>query len=76
MNDWYDHKVLRYDEVPHNRFCVGCLFTSIMMTVAGAIFYTIKSTLWGDCEPLTKIEKGIIVTFISALLIVKYKSAI
>ena len=44
MSDWYDHKVLRYDEVPHNRFCVGCLFTSIMMTVAGAIFYTIKST--------------------------------
>ena len=31
---------------------------------------------WGDCEPLTKIEKGIIVTFISALLIVKYKSSI
>jgi len=31
---------------------------------------------WGDWEPLTKIEKGIIVTFISALLIMKYKPAI
>jgi Flp pilus assembly pilin Flp len=31
---------------------------------------------WGDCEPLTKVEKGIIITFVSALLIFKYKSAI
>ena len=44
MSNWYEDKVLGYDEVPHNRFCVGCLFTSIMATVAGAIFYTIKIT--------------------------------
>ena len=44
MSDWREHKLLRHDEVAHNRFCVGCLFTSKMATVAGAIFYTIKST--------------------------------
>jgi len=44
MSNWYEHKVLRYDEVPRNTFCVGCLFTSIMAAVAGAIFLTIKNT--------------------------------
>ena len=43
MSDWDEHKVLRYDEVPHNTFCVGCLFTSIMMVVAGVIFFSLKS---------------------------------
>jgi|SaaInlV_125m_DNA_1040241.scaffolds.fasta_scaffold03812_8 hypothetical protein len=44
MTDWNESTVLGYDKVAYNRFCVGCLFTSTMATIAGAIFYTIKIT--------------------------------
>jgi hypothetical protein len=44
MTDWSESTVLRYDEVPRNTFCVGCLFTSIMAVVASAIFFTINNT--------------------------------